>query len=139
MRKATIIYHSSTGTTEEYAHEIGGYLAQKGLETQIASITDFQDEMLTGAEFVFFGCWTSGLFIMAQKPELSWVEFARRIPSKLDAKIALFTTYKLLTGSMFRNMYKELDEKYPIPTLELKSRGPSLTEKNRIELDRFLC
>jgi flavodoxin len=138
MKQAIIIYHSRTGTTKTYAEAIGEYLHKKGFETLVTSTIGFREEMLNGADTIFFGCWTSGLMIMLQKPEKSWVEFAEKLPDKLDAKVALFTTYKVLTGSMFRNMYKELKGKFTSPALELKSRGPFLTEKNKQGLDHFI-
>ena len=94
--------------------------------------------MLDDADYIFFGCWTSGLMIMLQKPEKSWIEFAGKLPRKPEAKVALFTTYKILTGSMFRNMYKELKGNFSPSTLELKSRERFLSEKNRQDLDRFI-
>ena len=138
MKQAIIIYHSRTGTTKTYAEAIGEYLNRKGFETLVTSTIGFQEEMLNRADYIFFGCWTSGLMIMLQKPEKSWIEFAEKFPVNLDAKVALFTTYKVLTGSMFRNMYKELKGKFTPPALELKSRGPLLTEKNKRELDHFI-
>jgi flavodoxin len=138
MKQAIIIYHSRTGTTKTYAEVIGEYLNRKGFETLITSTNGFREEMLNGADTIFFGCWTSGLMIMLQKPEKSWIEFAEKLPVKLDAKVALFTTYKVLTGSMFRNMYKELKGKFTPPALELKSRGPFLSEKNKQGLDHFI-
>ena len=110
----------------------------KGFETQVTSTKVFREEMLDGADYIFFGCWTSGWMIMMQKPEKSWVEFTETLPSKHDTKVALFTTYKILTGSMFRKMSKELKGKFMPPTLELKSRGQYLSEKNRRDLDRFI-
>ena len=138
MKQAIIIYHSRTGTTKTYAEAIGEYLNRKGFETLVTSTIGFQEEMLNRADYIFFGCWTSGLMIMLQKPEKSWIEFAEKFPVNLDAKVALFTTYKVLTGSMFRNMYKELKGKFTPPALELKSRGPLLTEKNKRELDHYI-
>ena len=139
MKQAIIIYHSKTGTTKKYGEAIGAYLNGKGFETLITSTNDFRKEMLDGADYIFFGCWTSGLMIMLQKPEKSWIGFAENLPSKQASKVALFTTYKILTGSMFKNMYKELKGKFVPPTLELKSRGHFLSEKNRQDLDRFIC
>jgi flavodoxin len=138
MKKAVIIYHSKTGTTKKYGEQIGEYLNNKGIDAQVTSTIMFRDNMLDEADYIFFGCWTSGLFIMLQKPESSWVNFAKKLPGKPDAKVALFTTYKMLTGSMFRNMYKELKGKFAIPALELKSRSQILTEKNMMDLDRFI-
>ncbi len=75
---------------------------------------------------------------MLQKPEKSWVEFAKKLLSQQEAKVALFTTYKILTGSMFRNMYKELKGRFAPPTLELKARGQFLSVKNRQDIDCFI-
>jgi flavodoxin len=138
MKQAIVIYHSSTGTTKKFGEEIGEYLNSKGIDAHVTSTTVFREEMLNGVDYLLFGCWTSGLMIMLQKPEQSWVEFAEKLPSKKDTKVALFTTYKILTGSMFRNMYKELKGKFAPPTLELKARGQILSEKNRQDLDRFI-
>lgn len=138
MKKAVVIYHSRTGTTKKYGEEIGEYLKSKGVHAQVTSTSMFREDMLEGADFIFFGCWTSGLFIMLQKPEKSWVEFVEKLRGYPEAKVVLFTTYKMLTGSMFRNMYKELKNKFSLPTLELKSRNQFLTEKNKKDLDRFV-
>ena len=138
MKKALVIYHSKTGTTKKYGEEIGEYLNSKGIDVQVTSTIMFREGMFESADYIFFGCWTSGLFITLQKPEKSWVDFAEKLPGKPDAKVALFTTYKILTGSMFRNMAKELRGKFSSPTLELKSRSELLTEKNLMDLGRFI-
>jgi hypothetical protein len=113
-------------------------LSSKGIDSHVTSTTVFRKEILNGADYIFFGCWTSGLMIMLQKPEQSWVEFVKQLPDRQDPKVALFTTYKILTGSMFRNMYKELKGKFASPTLKLKARGQFLSEKNKRDLDRFI-
>jgi flavodoxin len=138
MKQALIIYHSKTGTTKKYGEAIGEYLNGSGIDAHVTATTVFREEMLDGADYIFFGCWTSGLMIMLQKPEKSWVEFVEKLPSKQVPKVALFTTYKVLTGSMFRKMYKELKGKFAPPTLELKARGQFLSEKNRQDIDRFI-
>ena len=138
MKKAVIIYHSRTGTTQKYGEEIGQYLNSKGIDALVTSTIMFQKDMLDGADTIFFGCWTSGLMVILQKPEKSWVEFTERLPAMPDAKIALFTTYKILTGSMFRNMGKHLDGKYSPPALELKSRNGLLSTHNKQSLDQFI-
>ena len=138
MKKAVIIYHSRTGTTKKYGEEIGDYLTSKGIEAQVTSTIVFRNEILEGADYIFFGCWTSGLMFILQKPEKAWVEFAERLPNKHEAKIALFTTYKILTGSMFRNMIRHLDGKYLPPSLELKSRDGLLSAQNKQSLDQFI-
>ena len=138
MKKAVIIYHSRTGTTQKYGEEIGQYLNSKGIDTLVTSTIMFQNNMLDGTDYIFFGCWTSGLMVILQKPEKAWVEFAERLPAMPEAKIALFTTYKILTGSMFWNMVRHLDGKYSPPSLELKSRNGLLSENNKQFLDQFI-
>ena len=138
MKTAAIFYHSKTGTTKRYAEEISKYLQSKGLDTQVTSIQAYSEDMLNNVDYVLFGCWTNGLMVILQHPEKIWVDFAAKLPSKRDVKVALFTTYKILTGSMFRNMYKELKGKFATPSLELKSRNGSLSEKDKQALENLI-
>ena len=138
MKKAAIIVNSKTGTTRQYAEEISEYLKSKGLASQVASIQEYSEDMLNDADYVFFGCWTNGLMVILQHPEKIWVDFAANLPSKTDTKIALFTTYKILTGSMFRNMYKQLKGRFATPSLELKSRNGSLSEIDKQALENLI-
>ena len=138
MKKTIIIYHSNTGITQKYAQEIGKYLNRKRMDAFVTSTVVFRDDMLIGADYLFLGCWTNGLMFLLQKPEKSWVEFAAKLPVKSDVKVTLFTTYKILTGSMFKNMSKELKGKFDPPALGLKSRNQFLTEKNKLDIDRFV-
>jgi hypothetical protein len=94
--------------------------------------------MLNNVDFVLFGSWTNGLMVILQHPDKEWVNFAAKLPSKPDMKVALFTTYKILTGSMFRNMYKHLKGKYATPSLELKSRNGSLSEEDQQALENLI-
>ena len=138
MKTAVIVYHSKTGTTKKYAEEMSKYLKSKGLDTRVTSIQAYSEEMLNNIDYVLFGCWTSGLMVALQHPEQKWVDFAAKLPSMPDAKVALFTTYKILTGSMFWNMAKYLKSKFTVPSQKLKSRDGSLSEKDMQALDRFI-
>ena len=138
MKTAVIVYHSKTGTTKKYAEEISEYLKSKGLDTQVTSIQVYSQDMLNNVDYVLFGCWTNGLMVILQHPEKEWVDFAAKLPPMPDVKVALFTTYKILTGSMFRNMYKQLKGKFATPSLELKSRNGSLSEKDKQALETFI-
>jgi len=138
MKKAVIIYNSKTGTTMKYAEEMGTYLTTKGIDAQVYSIMQYRDGALDNADYVLLGCWTSGIMVILQHPEKTWVEFANKLPSMPDAKLALFTTYKILTGSMFRNMYKHLKGKFAAPSLELKSRDRFLSDENKQDLNQFI-
>ena len=139
-QKAVILFNSKTGTTSKYAREIGSYLEAKGLVVEISSIQGFKynPEILDEAEIVLLGCWTSGLMVVFQHPEAVWKEFAAKLPSMPNSKLVLFTTYKILTGSMFRNMYKELEGKFQNNLLELKSRSGKLSIQDREVLDQYL-
>jgi flavodoxin len=139
MKKAVVTYHSRTGTTMKYAKEIGEYLLSKGIDTQVISTMQYSDGVLDDADYIFFGCWTSGLMVILQHPEKLWVQFAKKLPIVPDAKIALFTTYKILTGSMFRKMYRRLKGKFAPPSLELKSKDQFLSEENKNEIDQFIA
>ncbi len=138
MKTAVIIYHSKTGTTKKYAEEISKYLKSKGLDTQITSIQAYSEDMLNNVDYVLFGCWTNGLMVIRQHPEKIWVDFAAKLPSMPGVKIALFTTYKILTGSMFKNMYKQLKGKFALPSLELKSRNGFLSAADKENLDSMI-
>jgi len=138
MKKAAIIVNSKTGTTKQYAEEISKYLKSKGLDTQVTSIQAYSEDILNNVDYVLFGCWTSGLMVILQHPEQIWVDFADKLPSMPDVKVALFTTYKILTGSMFRNMYKHLKGRIATPSLELKSRNGLLSEKDKQALENFI-
>jgi len=137
-KTATIIYHSKRGTTQKYAAEIAFYLKSRGIETKLTSITKFKAEDIDGADFIFFGCWTSGLFLILQHPEKEWVEFISKLPKNISAKTALFTTYKVRTGSMFSNMKKYLKLKTQEATLLLQSRNGELSELNKDLISQFI-
>ena len=138
MKTAVIIYHSKTGTTKTYAEEITRYLESKNISVQISPIQAYREDLLDGVDHVFLGCWTSGLMVILQHPEKEWVEFAAKLPGMPDAKVSLFTTYKILTGSMFRNMHKHLKGKFAGSSLELKSRNGFLSAADKENLDSII-
>ena len=129
--KATIIYHSKTGITKKYAKEIENYLLGMNFDVKTLSIDDYNSTLVDEPEYLFLGCWTSGLFIFGQHPDAEWVEFASKLNGMEKSRLILFTTYKLLTGSMFRKMKKHLRGKSLITGLKLKSRNGILSEKDK--------
>lgn len=138
MKKAVIIYHSQTGITKKYAEEIGAYLKQKELEVSILPIRDYKDGIIGDADYLLLGCWTSGLMIFLQHPEKVWKEFAQQLPVGIQSKTALFTTYKILTGSMFGKMRTQLKGRIDHCPTEIKSRDGMLSGKDKIVLDHFI-
>lgn len=138
MQKAVIFYSSRTGTTKQFAEEIANYLGTKNLDVHVSSIDDYKEEALNDATYLLLGCWTSGLFFFLQHPDKAWKNFASRLPKMGPVKSGFFTTYKTLTGSMFRNMQKQLDGKIDGPSIELKSRNGKLADGQKKLLNSFI-
>lgn len=136
--KAVILYNSKTGTTKKYAEEIGSYLKSNNMEIELSSIREYRNEILEDADYLLLGCWTQGLIFFLQHPDKIWVDFARNLPDNLKSRIILFTTYKVLTGTMFRKMYTQLNSKYSFSFIELKSRSGSLSEMDKISLHTII-
>jgi flavodoxin len=136
MKKALVVYNSQRGTTRKYAEEIGKFLEKDTIEANVVSIYKCSLEDIKKADYIFLGCWTSGLMIIFQHPENIWVDFARKIPDFYGKKIALFTTYKLATGSMFKKMKKYIKNGKSV--LELKSRNGLLSEINKEDIQKYI-
>jgi flavodoxin len=135
---AAVVYRSATGTTRRLATEIGAHLESRGAVTTVQSVGDCDPASLAGVDLVLLGCWTSGLFVVAQHPDEPWMAFVRDLPTLGRARVGLFTTYKLATGSMFPRMRAALAGKADRVDLELKSRDGLLSDAGRQALDRFL-
>ena len=137
MSTAAVVYRSASGTTRQLAEEIGEHLRAKGVDATVQSVGDADPAALADADLVLLGCWTSGMFVVAQHPDEPWLAFVRDLPPLARSRVGLFTTYKLATGSMFARMRAALDTRASHVELELKSRGGHLTDEGREALDRF--
>lgn len=138
MKKAVVIYQSKTGITKKFAEAIGAYAAGKGIEVKTLSIAEYGSGIAENADYVLLGCWTSGfLLFFLQHPDTPWKQFAAGLPD-LPGKVALFTTYKVATGSMFSSMKKHLRLNPADPVVELRSRNGSISEEHKRALDAFL-
>ncbi len=138
-RRAVIVYRSHSGNTRRFAEEIGAHLEKRGLACEVVSVGDCDLARLASADYVLLGCWTSGLFVVNQHPDQPWLDFVRDMPPIGNARVALFTTYTLATGSMFARMRERLGSKVRGVDLELKSRDSHLSARHREELDRFVA
>jgi flavodoxin len=140
MKKALIVYQSKTGITKKFGEEIGKYLSGKGIDALVIPVQAYTDANLNGADYVLLGCWTAGLMLLFQHPDREWKKFTTALPKLTGKNAALFTTYKIATGSMFKNMKKYLGDKiaHEMPP-ELKSRNGSLSEENKVELNKFIA
>ncbi len=138
MKKAIIYYLSKTGITRQFGEEIRTYFSQNNVEAELISVYDFNNDDLKDVDYLLLGVWTHGLMILLQHPDKPWVEFAAQLPEIKDKKVALFTTYKLATGSMFKKMRKHLNGKVGNISLELKSKNDQLTEMHKLQLLKFI-
>ena len=139
MKKAVVVYRSHSGVTRGYGEEIGAYLAGKGIDVEVASVGEADFGSVGAADYLLLGCWTSGLFVIRQHPDEPWLAFVRDMPAAPGPRVALFTTYKLATGSQFAKMRAALAGKTAEPALELKSRNGHLSDSDRAALDRFVA
>jgi len=135
---AAVVYRSRSGTTRRFAEEIGAHLRSLGVETVVGSVGEVDPATLAGADLVLLGCWTNGLMVIGQHPDQPWVGFVRAIPDLHGPKVGLFATYKILTGSMFARMRRELPGGADTVGIELKSRDGRLSEDHRRALTRFV-
>ncbi len=132
--KAHVTYLSKTGITRKYASEIEAFLRANQTESIMQNIHDVNPEDAGLADLVLLGAWCHGLFIFLQHPDKPWVEFARKLPDLSGKKVALFTTYKLATGSMFRKMKKQLKLAENQQVEIFKSKNGSLSEEDKERL-----
>ena len=139
MKKAVVVYRSHSGVTRKYGEEIGAFLTGRGIQTTIASVGDCDFATLAEADYLLLGCWTSGLFVILQHPDQPWLAFVREMPETRRARVGLFTTYRLVTGSQFSRMGAALTGKTNPPELELKSRNGHLSASDEKALERFLA
>lgn len=139
MKKALIIYNSRKGTTKKLGEEIGNFFNTKNINSKVIPIYDFDEKEINEYDYVLFGCWTSGLFVIMQHPQKDWINFTKRLPNLKSKKVGLFTTYKLATGSMFKKMRMPLEDKAGDINLELKSRNGMLNKSNTEKLAEFIA
>ncbi len=136
--KAVVVYRSHSGVTRRYGEEIAAHLRDRGLAVTVASVGEADFATLSEADYLLLGCWTSGFFVVLQHPDEPWLAFVRDMPPTTRPKVALFTTYKLATGSQFARMRAALVGKTRAPELELKARGSELSKADRVALDDFV-
>ena len=139
MPQAAVVYHSRTGTTRRLAEGIAACFTERKIETRVLPIWECTNDALTDLDYLMLGCWTHGLMVILQHPEQPWVDFARRLPPLGVPRVGLFTTYKLLTGSMFRKMRHHLRGKIGAVAIELKSRSGQLSGRQTQALERFIA
>lgn len=138
MKKSITTYLSKSGTTKQFSKEIADYLSSKGINNKTVSIDEIEDTDLSSFDYVFLGCWTKGLMIIAQHPDAIWQDYISSLSFGSNSKIGLFTTYKIATGSMFSRMEKCLPQKNRENILRLKSKNGELNQEVIPQLEEFI-
>jgi flavodoxin len=139
VKKAVVVYRSHSGVTRLYGEEIGAFLTKSGIAVEVASVGECDFGTLADADYLFLGCWTSGLFVVRQHPDEPWMAFVRDMPDTRRPRVALFTTYKLATGGQFAKMATALASKTKAPELRLKSRNGHMSAADGKALADFLA
>jgi flavodoxin len=138
MKKAIIFYQSKTGTTKSYAQEIEKHLTSMDINSSCVPVEKYHENLMENIDFIILGCWTKGLMVIFQKPDEIWNSFARKLSLTNNSKVALFTTFKITTGSMFKNMERQLKNLNNSFVPRLKSRKGTLSVEDITVLNKFI-
>ena len=139
MKKALIIHQSKKGHTRRYGEEIGKFLTEKGIDSKVISLEEYNADLLQDVSHLFLGCWTGGLFFFAQHPDQAWIHTVKKMALPEGIQIGLFTTYLLATGSMFRAMKKYIPGKEGMPMPEWRSKNSLLSEADKESINKFIA
>ncbi|HEY6436736.1 MAG TPA: hypothetical protein VIY47_09100 [Ignavibacteriaceae bacterium] len=136
MKKALIIVQNKDNTTKKFGEEIANFLLNRGLAAELIPINSFESKKLEGADYLLLSGWRNGLLF--SRTDSEWVNFVKRLPTLNGVKTALFATYKIFPGNMFRSMKKYLREKTDNLSFTFKSSDGSLSVSDKLELNDFI-
>lgn len=138
MKKALIIVQSKNSTNKKFGEEIAEFLLNRGLSAELLPINSFEPKKLKDADYLLLGSWRTDSLFSAKSPDNEWITFVKRLPTLNGIKTALFTTYKIFPGGMFRSMKKYLREKTDNLAFAFKSRDGSLSVSDKLDLNDFI-
>jgi menaquinone-dependent protoporphyrinogen IX oxidase len=136
MKKALIIFQGTNSATQKYGEEIAQFLLNRGLSTELIPINRFEPKKLEGADYLLLSGWSNG--ILFSRTDNDWLNFVKRLPTLNGIKTALFATYKIFPGGMFRSMKKYLRDKTDNLAFAFKSRDGSLSISDKLDLNDFI-
>jgi hypothetical protein len=136
MKKALIIVENKNSTNKKFGEEIAKFLLNRGLSAELIPINSFEPKKLEGADYLLLSGWNNG--ILFPRTDNDWVSFVKRLPTLNGIKTALFATYKIFPGGMFRSMKKYLREKTDTLAFAFKSRDGSLSISDKLDLNDFI-
>ena len=136
MKKALIIVQNKNNTTRKFGEEIAEFLLNRGLSAELIPINSFEPKKLEGADYLLLSGWRNGSLF--SRTDNEWISFVKRLPTLKGIKTALFATYKIFPGSMFRRMKKYLKEKTDNLAFTFKSSDGSLSVSDKLDLNDFI-
>ena len=101
--KVAIVFETHTGTTAAASEKMAEVVRMAGHECTVESISDADPKRVARAGALVIGGWTKGYFIIMQRPSEGVMAFIEKL-SLNGRPAAVFTTYKLATGSTLRKM-----------------------------------
>ena len=122
--KVAIVYESETGRTRAAAQEMAEMVRAAGHECTVQSVQEADAAAVSAADAICVGCWTKGLFIVAQRPTDRALIFIDRLGPFEGKPAAVFVTYKLAVGSTLKQLSTRLERRGATVTGQFKSRGP---------------
>lgn len=136
MKKALIIVQNNNNTTKKFGEEIANFLLNRGLSAELIPINSFEPKKLEGADYLLLSGGRKG--ILFSRTDSDWINFVKRLPTLNGIKTALFATYKIFPGGMFRSMKKYLYEKTDNLAFTFKSSDGSLSVSDKLDLNDFI-
>ncbi|MDH3267523.1 MAG: hypothetical protein OEM46_01595 [Ignavibacteria bacterium] len=136
MKKALIVVQNKNNTTRKFGEEIAEFLLNRGLAAELIPINNFEPKNLEGADYLLLSGWRNGS--MFSKSDSEWISFVKRLPTLNGIKTALFDTYKIFPGGLFRKMKRYLKEKTDNLSFTFKSSDGSLSVSDKLDLNDFI-
>lgn len=138
MKKALIVFQSKDTENKKYGEEIAKFLLYRGLAAELVPINNFEPKKLAEADYLLLSGWENSSLLPTKHPDSEWVNFVNMLPTLDGIKTALFTTYKLFSGGIVKNMKKYLDVKTSTLEFAFTSRDGSLTNSDKMTLNDFI-
>jgi hypothetical protein len=136
MKKALIIVQNKNNTTKRFGEEITEFLLNRGLAAELIPINSFEPKKLEGTDYLLLSGWKNDSLFSGADNE--WISFVKKLPTLSGIKTALFATYKIFPGAMFKKMKKYLKGKTNDVTFDFKSRDGYLSVSDKLDLNDFI-
>lgn len=138
MKRALIVVQSENKTTKKFGEAIAEFLLYRGLAAELIPINSFEPQKLEGTDYLLLSGGGNGSLLSLKHLDNEWISFVKRLPTLNGIKTAIFDTYKIFPGGMFRKMKKYLREKTDNLSFAFKSRDGSLSVSDKLDLNDFI-